>query len=159
MRLNGSKKRRAGQQGASAVEMALVLPALLAMLFGLVEVGNMLFFKATVSKAAHSGARLAVTGRGEDDGTRLAQIESKARELADTLGADNVQVAVRSYPSLDASIGGARENNAGEPCEMVEVEVRCGYEPLTPFLAATLPDNMAFSAKERMVNEPWKPCP
>jgi hypothetical protein len=138
--------------------MALVLPVLLAMLFGLMEIGNMLFFKATVSKAAHSGARLAVTGRGEDDGTRLSRIKSRARELADTLGPDNITVAVRSYPDLGAQ-GAARQDDAGSPCELVEVEIKCDYHPLTPFLSATLPSDMTFTAKERMVNEPWAPCP
>jgi hypothetical protein len=145
------------ERGAAALETAFILPVLLVMLFGLLEIGRMYFVKSTLTKAAETGARFAVTGRGVDDGTRLPKIVAEARRLADTFGPERVDVAVRSYPVPFAG-GDPRENDAGAPCEMVEVEVSCGYDPVTPFLSEALPSDLSFTAKKRMVNEPWLPC-
>jgi Flp pilus assembly protein TadG len=152
-----AKDAKSASRGSACVEVALLLPVVLAMLFGLIEVGNMYFAKATVAKAAQSGARFAVTGRGAVEGDRLALIEERSRQMADRLGADRVQVAVSSYGDVGAS-GEPVENNAGGPCELVQVRVSYAYDPITPFLAEALPSPINFSASERMVNEPWMPC-
>lgn len=150
-------RARRGEQGTSVLEFALVLPVLLAMIFSIVELGSVYFANATVHKAAQVAARYAVTGNGFEDGTRLAKIIAEAQRVADVLPG-SVTVTVRSWESSAAASGVGSEGDAGEPCELVEVEVRYPYDALTPIIGKLVPDDMVLTGKERKVNEPWLPC-
>lgn len=55
-------KLHKGEQGQAMVEMALVLPLLLLLLFGIIEMGRVGYAYITVSNAARSAARVASTG-------------------------------------------------------------------------------------------------
>ncbi len=145
------------QAGTTVLEAALIMLVLLSMGLGVVELGYMAFARATVHKAAQVGARYAVTGLGEDDGTRLAAIESRAKDMAQTLDAGTVEVQVRTWPAM-ATGEEALEDDAGGPCQMVEVEVRYVYAPFTPIVGPMFPDPMVVVGRQRMINEPWKPC-
>jgi Flp pilus assembly protein TadG len=55
--------RRSGDRGAAAVEMAIVLPLLLLIVFGLIDFGRMYFTQITLTAAAREGARASALGR------------------------------------------------------------------------------------------------
>lgn len=55
--------RPASERGAAAVEFALVLPLLLAMLLGVVEMGLALYDKAVLTHASREGARAGIVLR------------------------------------------------------------------------------------------------
>jgi Flp pilus assembly protein TadG len=58
-------RRAAGlvsDRGAAAVEMALVLPLLLLLVFGIIDFGRMLNAQITLTEAAREGARASVLG-------------------------------------------------------------------------------------------------
>lgn len=50
-----------GRSGQSLVEFALVLPIFILMLFGVLDVGRLVYANAALSQAAREGARLAAT--------------------------------------------------------------------------------------------------
>jgi len=52
------KKR--GQRGASLIEFAIVLPILVVLLLGIIELGFLLFNKAMITNASREGARAAI---------------------------------------------------------------------------------------------------
>jgi Flp pilus assembly protein TadG len=52
-------KYRFSQRGASAVEFALILPLLLAIVFGIIEFGAVLYNQAVITNASREGARYA----------------------------------------------------------------------------------------------------
>ena len=56
------------QNGASAVEFAIVLPLLLVLLFGIIEFGILLYDKAMITNASREGARVGIVF---DDPDRL----------------------------------------------------------------------------------------
>jgi hypothetical protein len=56
-------------RGAAAVELALVLPVLLLILFGIIDFGRMLNTQITLTEAAREGAR--ATALGLDAGPRV----------------------------------------------------------------------------------------
>jgi Flp pilus assembly protein TadG len=58
--------------GAAAVEMALVLPLLLFVLFGLVDFGRLLNAQITLTEAAREGARAAALGQDADTRVKAA---------------------------------------------------------------------------------------
>jgi Flp pilus assembly protein TadG len=58
-------------RGSAAVELALVLPLLLLMLFGIIDFGRMLNTQITLTEAAREGARAAALGF--DPGARVTR--------------------------------------------------------------------------------------
>ncbi len=56
-------RRPRSQRGAAAVEFALVLPVLLALLVGMVDMGLMLYDKAVITHASREGARAGIVLR------------------------------------------------------------------------------------------------
>lgn len=55
----GRMRHRQARRGQTLVEFALILPIFLLMLFGLVDVGRIVYANSTLSQAAREGARLA----------------------------------------------------------------------------------------------------
>lgn len=56
-------QRLSSQRGAAAVEFALVLPLLLGMLLGVIEIGLVLYDKAVITHASREGARAGIVQR------------------------------------------------------------------------------------------------
>ena len=150
-------KNNSRRRGSSAVEMAFVLPILFLLVMAIVEGGNAFYSWLTVQKAAQVGARFAATGRGDDEGTRLAQIISATEAGLATLNQGSIEISVRSWPDLSAE-GDGIDNDPGGPCQLAEVAVLYQYEPFTPLVAPLLPDSIPLYGYDRKVNEPWKPC-
>ncbi len=161
--LAGRLPGKLGERGATAVELALVLPVLLIMIMGIIEFGNLFRVMLTMHKASQFGTRMAVTGMGYEDGTRMSYIESATKRILDDLPGQPAEVTVSSWSGVSAS-GGGREGNPGMPCELVEVKVDYDYEPVTPlagllsYYGGGFVDKISLSQSDRKVNEPWIPC-
>jgi Flp pilus assembly protein TadG len=65
------------ERGAAAVEMAIVLPVLLMIIFGIVDFGRMLNAQVTLTEAAREGARSAAVGQTTTEtNARVANVTS-----------------------------------------------------------------------------------
>lgn len=136
------------------VEMAVLAPVLVLLIFGLIEMSYLLFAWVTVQEAAQAGVRFAITGQGEQAGTRLTQIQNTATNAIKGISPSSVTVYVRSWNGQTAS-GAATENNAGQPCTLVEVEVQHTHQFIVPFIARFLKGPVILHGKQRSLNEPW----
>jgi Flp pilus assembly protein TadG len=66
--MNSRQKRwRRRDAGASAVEMAIVLPVLVLLVFGIIDFGRMLTAEIQMSQAAREGVRIAALGAAPSD--------------------------------------------------------------------------------------------
>ena len=144
------------QRGQSLVEAAFVIPLLILLILAIVDLGRLAFAWVTVQYAATAGARFAVTGVGEQNGTRLGLIKQAAKQWSDLLPGQNAQINVRSWKGRRAS-GSGRENNPGGPCDLVEVEVVHTYRTITPLVGRLIPP-IQLRGRERMLNERWATC-
>lgn len=79
------------EQGQAVVEMALVLPVLLLILFGIVEFGRVFNAYLVVTQAAREGARLGAVGA--TDSEIVAEVQSASPTL------DSAKVAVSISPA------------------------------------------------------------
>lgn len=71
--------RGRGEGGQAAVELALVLPVLVLLLLGLVQVGSVLSSYLTLQIAASEGARVAITGA--QDSAIVKRVDNVAADI------------------------------------------------------------------------------
>lgn len=158
MRIRGGRDDRKRRAGSAVVEFALAFPVLVALCLGVIETGNLFFSWLTVQKAATMGTRLATTGLGWDDGTRLTRIRSEVARLLENLpGEGESQTLVQSWDTTNTS-GEPRDENAGLPCDVVAVKVLYAYRPITPIVGSLMPEIIPLAGEDRKINEPWLPC-
>lgn len=84
-----------GERGAAIVEMALVLPLLLALLMGVLVYGQYFMFAHSVQQAANDGARAAIIGLDAADRSAVAS-RAVARSLQAIGGTHNITVSETS---------------------------------------------------------------
>lgn len=128
------------QRGASAVEMALILPLLLTLVFAVIDYSRFFFIRSTVTAAVADAARLAVL-----PGTTDAMIAAAvAQDLLDPLNQ-----AAGQLPNVTVA---PAQRNAGQP---VTVSANLPFSPLIlpQFLGITLFPS-SINAAATMVVEP-----
>jgi Flp pilus assembly protein TadG len=118
--------RRRGQRGTAAVEFALVLPLVLAIVLAMVQIGLLVRDRLIVESAARSGARAAAVEPG-DDVTRAA--------------------VLRSASSLDAEAMSVSTEGSGTRGDPVTVTVSYVAEIRVPFVSWLFPDGVAMRAR------------
>ncbi|MCH8964002.1 MAG: pilus assembly protein [Planctomycetes bacterium] len=77
---------RTCERGAAVVEMAVVTPLLLTLLFGVIEFGNSFMFRQILTNAAREGVRTAAIQATADD----AAIRSAVRDAMSAVGGINI---------------------------------------------------------------------
>lgn len=125
----GCKKNK----GQAIVEFALIIPLFLILVFGILEVGRLVFMQMTVAQAAREGARaVAVSG----DRTQAA-------------------VAVNKFPGTFTTTVTPNPLVYGQP---VTVQVTTTITILTPIISAVItPNPFPLSSTANMREEHSKP--
>jgi Flp pilus assembly protein TadG len=127
-RLTDERHSRRGEQGAAAVEFALIVTVFVALLAGLIQFGYTFYEYIQVAHAAREGVRWAALG--ED-----AQVETRASEAAPGLDPSQMQITIGPGSSSDA----------------VRVTVRYPTTVLIPLPAGVvLPATIESVAEERL---------
>ena len=118
---------RKSQQGVAAVEFALIAVILFTLLFGVMEMGRILFWMNTTAEATRLGARLSVVC-GLDATTA---IKSKMINLAGFLTQGDINIAF-----VDADGNGCTENT----CRYVTVSVNpIPIQAIVPLVPVNFP--------------------
>ncbi len=152
-----STNNAGSRAGITTVELGLLLPLVFMLIMGIIETGVLCYSWLTVQRAAHEGVRFAATGQGYEEGTRNTLIEQATASMLDQLNNGQKVITIRSWPDHSAT-GSGIEGNAGEPCQLVEVQVAYKYQPFTPLVSNMLPEIITLLGSGRKVNEPWYPC-
>lgn len=137
---------RRGQAGSLTVEMALVLPVLLTLLLGILEIGNILRIQATLQSAVGKIARYAAT---QETNQAAAQSFMTSQGLVPL---------VRQTDSNDApqlTLSPSTTTSCSEtPCAPFEVRLEYTYSAMTPPMKPFF-DNIKLSASARKMSEDW----
>jgi len=115
------RKRGRGQKGQTLVELALALPVLCLLLFGMLEFGRAFNAWLVITHGAREGVRYASVGATQPE------IEQKVLDTTSTLDADELTVNT-------IGVGGAQ----GNP---VTVQVSYRLHIITPLISAFFPSN------------------
>ncbi len=94
-------RRRFGERGQSLVEMGIMLPLLLILVIGVIEVNNVLNAYITVVNSARDGARLGSKGAATDDEIKALVVKDLER-LPQSTPLTNITVTHTSVSSVDA---------------------------------------------------------
>lgn len=110
-RSRGDAKRRPGERGAVAVEFALILPMLAAIVFGIIEFGFYFAQSASLAHGAREGARMGVVNMMP--AATCADVEVGVQRAGESVGMapEEIDVAITGGGSPDCDSGGTR------PCE------------------------------------------
>jgi len=124
--------RRLGKEeyGQALVEMALVLPLFLLLLFGVIEMGRVGFAYISVSNAAGAGGRMATIG-----GTNT-QIYTATKNAATSLNLEDENIAIT--PTLLSQ----RYSGQG-----VTVEVTYPVQLIIPLISNVIPNPVVVRSK------------
>ncbi len=120
------------ERGQALLEMALVLPILILLLLGVVELGQVTYSYITVNNAARAGARVASVGGTDSDIAAAVQQASPALTSAD--------LTVNISP-----VQGSRQS--GQP---VTVDVRYPVTLVMPIPQGIIPNPVIVEAAETM---------
>ena len=133
-----------GKDGAAAVEMAVVLPILIMLVFGIVAFGIAFAQELALNNSARQGARLGVV-----QARTCADITSEVRDAVDTIGLNSAAVTV-------TTTRGANKAGATSPCSLTSV---CeGSTPgdnlyVTASHAVTITIPLVFDGSRTLVGE------
>jgi Flp pilus assembly protein TadG len=117
-------ERRRGQAecGQSLLELAILLPVLLLVLLGILDVGRLYMTMVAINDAAAEGASYAASYP-----TRTEQIQQRAAESSTALTTIDPSMVVVTYVDPPSS---------GQP---ITVTVEYDYDLMTPVLSAIVP--------------------
>lgn len=128
-----------GQKGVALVELALVAPILVIVLFGIVEFGFIMYSKGVITNASREGARLGVVLSSPRK--TQAEIEAKVRDYLEKSGfTDPVAISV-------TGVGGA----SGAPL-VVRVNYSYNFQVLPNFIES-LAGSLGLTAETAMLME------
>lgn len=156
---NAQVKGRTRSTGQSIVEFALIAPLLLLLIFGIIDMARLIQAQVTVSNAARTGLRFAITGQREQnaDGTyktREESIKAKAKAALTGLPLSN-SIYTDDFGFHSVNLNDKDGNNtAGGPNELIEIRVYYNVEMFTPLVNAILP-RVLVMGYERGLNEEW----
>jgi Flp pilus assembly protein TadG len=123
---------RRGERGQATVELALVVPVLLLILFGIMEFGRIFSAYLIITNAAREGARLAAVGASD------TAIEQRVEDAA--AGLDLSRLTVTITPSEGSRVTG------------IQATVSVGYsvDLVTPVLSGVAPNPFPLTAQAAM---------
>ena len=123
------RKIRQAEHGQAIVEMALVLPIFLLLLFGVIEMGQVGYAYITVANAARSGGRIAAVGGSDSD------INTAVLNGAPALNPASLQV------TIDPS---QAQRQSGES---VSVQVSYPVQLIIPVISNLIPNPIVVNSR------------
>ncbi|GAA1521653.1 pilus assembly protein [Nocardioides humi] len=134
------RDRGARDRGAAAVEFALILPVLMLIVVGIINYGDMLSVRQSVSQAASEGARAAAVTTGSD----TERMTTARKAVDDALAAQQQECTASGCTVTIAPCAG----EATKQCATVKVEI--AYDGLIPGFGLVLPDTLTYTAVARV---------
>ncbi len=98
MQITSSRVARQSQLGQNAVEFALLLPVLMLVLFGILDLGRLFFAAITITNAARDGARYGIEHPADVGGIQ-ARVQAEAAGTGIDLTDSALATITRVCPS------------------------------------------------------------
>ena len=143
-----SRVRGAWQRGSTLVEQAIILPLLLALFFGVLDMGRALYSYSFVSYIAREATRWASVHGGGVNGTATTTEVTNFVKGATGAGLDPANITANTTWLAPPNGSPACTTTAKKPGCVVQVTVNYNFKFVLPFLPrGTLP----MSSKSQMI--------
>ncbi|MFN8232115.1 MAG: TadE family protein [Actinomycetota bacterium] len=124
--MKASKRSFRRQEGAAAVEFAIVASLLFMLIFGIIDFGFAFHAWNNTANAAREGARRAAV----DPNT--ADIVARTQQAARTLDPSKLTISVECSTNDGVSFGGCGPSNSWQEGDVIRVNVDYAYDLITP---------------------------
>ncbi|MEJ7833766.1 MAG: TadE/TadG family type IV pilus assembly protein [Nocardioides sp.] len=146
-------RRRRSDDGAAAVEFALVAPLLIFLLFAIIGYGYMLSFRQGLSQGAAEGARAAAVAPAVlSDAEVLTSARNAINQALDSYGVSCVQTSLKRNTTTAGTCDITIAACAGDASKLcAKVALSYNYKdnsllPSFPGLGIVLPSELAYTA-------------
>lgn len=145
------------QRGLETVEMAILLPVFLLLLFAMMDFSRLVFTQVSLQHAIREGGRFGVTGERlenpNDPGTLQSRIESIKRIVRESAVGVNVEDDDIVISSVQGGTG-----SAGGPGDTLTISLSHDFVFVTPMIGQYLDDNTyTITVSTSFRNEPFPP--
>src|SRR5262249_10700251 len=149
------RQTRSSENGQALVELALILPFLLLLIFGVLDLGKALGYKNDQTNLADVGARLAVVSAGTackpcTPGQTIDQYIVGTAPAALQSGGSSPATVTFTFPNFDPSLPGNKGYCTGDP---VKVTVTSTYRFLKFLFGSNVTHPITTSATMRMESD------
>ena len=153
---------RASDKGATLVEAAMIIPLLLLLIFGLIELGRFVSVQATVSNASREAARYATTsGPGSGGGPRYADCDGMrdaAKQFGVLVEPTDGQISIQYDEGPSTTIfatcaGSSIDPSLLETGDRVVVVVTVPYATIVPYMDNFLKSTSVSVQTVRSINK------
>lgn len=151
-----AKRRKAmSTRGGSILELALIAPMFLLLLFGTIDFAHLFWVELTLQNAIRQAGRYAVTGNHLPDPnhsgqtlSRVASIMQVAQQTALGLDVSNIQIS--------SLVGGS--GSAGGPGDTLTISLTTHMPLITPVVGKFFTNGVyTFTVSVTLRNEPFAP--
>jgi len=137
------------KKGAAMVELAIILPVLLVVLFAIFEFALLMYDKAMITNASREGARAGIVFRVDSDENYFPRDQGEITQIVN----DYLSTYLLSFPSSPASTSVAPTQcpplNAATREITVTVTYQYNFFILPNFITSLLPINLSASTLMR----------
>lgn len=152
VRDSSPSRARDREDGAAAVEFALLVVPLLLLVLAAISYGYMLSFRQALSQSATEGARAAAVTLGTPSGTE--QVDAARDALDEALGSYGITCVGTNLVRGGVTVGtcavtvAACSNNVSRDCATVALDYDYAAHPLlpTPGIGFVMPDSLGYTA-------------
>lgn len=134
--------------GASGVEFALLLPALIVLMIGAVDVGTLTFQEMEVTAAAHAGAQYALRYGWNQTAIQTAVTGATPLTVTATPAPQLLKACVTG--GVVTTVSGSTCSGGGSPGNYVQVNAQAAVSPLIVWSAIAMPSSLSAQAMVRI---------
>ncbi|MEI6082958.1 MAG: TadE family protein [Verrucomicrobiota bacterium] len=144
------------RRGQSMVEFAIVAPLFFLMVFGIIDIGRVIFSQITLQNAMRQAGRFAVTGNRLTDPVTL-QPMSRVNSIIETAKKAAVGLDVTNIQISSAAGGNSGAARAGGPRDVVTISMTSNLKLITPMIGRFFGASgiYTFTVKTTFLNEPF----
>lgn len=144
-------------RGLVTVELALILPLFLLLLFATLDLSRLFFTQITLQHAMREAGRFGVTGERLPNPSDPLSLQSRLESIRQVVEQHAVGVSVNPGDIRVSSVNGGADN-AGGPGDTFTISLAYRFEFVTPLVGRLFDDGShSFTVATSFRNEPFPP--
>lgn len=156
-RLPPYKTKGTRSKGLVVVEMAIILPLMILLIFATIDFGRMFFTQITLQHAMREGGRFGVTGQQLPTPGQPQDLQSRIDSIKQVVHKAAVGVSVEPDNIIISSMNGGQDN-AGQGGDTVTISMSYQFHFVTPIVGKFFNEGKKeFTVSTSFRNEPFPP--